>query len=396
MSKKKCFVIIPCLLLLLCSILVIPFFTNSNSVYADGSNVEIIEPWNPNPDNVVDENEPGYFYLSNIYNPLVTGWVGSAESFYVGTFKFGICFSSDGDGNTRFVIGNNPLDKTNPIEVINVNSGINANNFSTIVDYNVHDMRKDAFGTVDAWKCGRVLSLSGQSTFNYNGFYKEISIEDISSNPYFYFALCYGGKGARCAIHFVNLNDNVFNGNIAYYTVSNFSNNSDVNIDTYFSKHYTLSNLNIWCYRFYCYNGCYLEFFMPSFLVCDSDPNYHYTNNNFSTSSDNYNLGYSEGYTSGSNYGYTSGFNAGKTSGYDNGYNVGLSAGYDNGYNNGVNDSNVYTFNNLFGAVIDAPIKAFSGLFNFNLLGVNLLGFITGLFTLAILIFIIKLMLGGK
>jgi len=38
----------------------------------------------------------------------------------------------------------------------------------------------------------------------------------------------------------------------------------------------------------------------------------------------------------------------------------------------------------------------FSDLFNFNFLGINLLGLITGLFTLAMIILIIKLILGGK
>ena len=94
--------------------------------------------------------------------------------------------------------------------------------------------------------------------------------------------------------------------------------------------------------------------------------------------------------------GYQEGLLANQDNIYNSGYNVGRLEGYDDGYNSGINDSNQYSFYNLFGAVLDAPVKVFSGLFNFNLLGINLLGLITGLFTLAMIILIIKLILGGK
>ena len=93
---------------------------------------------------------------------------------------------------------------------------------------------------------------------------------------------------------------------------------------------------------------------------------------------------------------YDLAYRDGRDDGYSSGYTEGSVVGYNNGYNNGLNDSNQYTFYNLFGAVLDAPVKVFSDLFNFELLGVNLLGLITGLFTLAVVIVIIKKVMGGK
>ena len=103
-----------------------------------------------------------------------------------------------------------------------------------------------------------------------------------------------------------------------------------------------------------------------------------------------YGTGYSDGETAGYNSGYNAGETAGYSSGYTTGYNSGDTAGYYRGYNDGGNAANTYTFLGLISAVIDAPIKAFTGLFNFNLLGVNMVSFITALFTLAVIITIIK------
>ena len=55
-----------------------------------------------------------------------------------------------------------------------------------------------------------------------------------------------------------------------------------------------------------------------------------------------------------------------------------------------------YTFLSLIGAVIDAPISAFTGMFDFTLLGVNLRSFILAMLTLAIVIVLIRIALGGK
>lgn len=100
------------------------------------------------------------------------------------------------------------------------------------------------------------------------------------------------------------------------------------------------------------------------------------------------------------NSGYSAGYSAGKldgsSSGYNQGYDAGETIGYQNGYNDGVEHGGNYTFLGLIGAVIDAPINAFTSLLNFDVLGVNILSLITGLLSIAIIVFIVKLCMGGK
>lgn len=98
---------------------------------------------------------------------------------------------------------------------------------------------------------------------------------------------------------------------------------------------------------------------------------------------------YSAGYDDGVSAGYADG----NTAGYSTGYNAGDTAGYNRGYNAGVADSNDYSFIGLIGAVIDAPISAFTGLFNFEILGVNISGFLLGLFTLCVVIVVVRKLL---
>lgn len=97
--------------------------------------------------------------------------------------------------------------------------------------------------------------------------------------------------------------------------------------------------------------------------------------------SNDYNAGYNAGFNVGSSAGYTQGFDAGRASGYTQGYADGLSA------------NNDFTFLGLLGAVVDAPLKVFTNLFNFDILGFNLLDFFTGMFTLAIIIWLVRLLL---
>ena len=55
-----------------------------------------------------------------------------------------------------------------------------------------------------------------------------------------------------------------------------------------------------------------------------------------------------------------------------------------------------YSFFGLISAVIDAPIKAVTGLLNFDLLGVNMFSFVTSLFSLAVILMLIKFILGTR
>ena len=101
-----------------------------------------------------------------------------------------------------------------------------------------------------------------------------------------------------------------------------------------------------------------------------------------------YQVGYADGYNTGVSDGSSSGYNAG--------YNAGFNVGYADGYVDGEENGGSYTFMSLIGSVIDVPVNAFTSLLNFEVLGVNLLAFITGLLTLAVVIFIVKLCIGGK
>lgn len=127
-------------------------------------------------------------------------------------------------------------------------------------------------------------------------------------------------------------------------------------------------------------------------------------NNNVINNPNNYDLyskyQYDTNYTNGKNDGITIGENNIKNNPnnydlytqtqYDSNYTNGKNVGYSTGYNKGVDDSNNYTFIGLIGSVIDAPIKAFTSLFNFELLGFNLLNFVKALFTLMVIIVVAR------
>lgn len=77
--------------------------------------------------------------------------------------------------------------------------------------------------------------------------------------------------------------------------------------------------------------------------------------------------------------------------GYNDGYEKGHTDGYNVGYNDGLNKGDRFNFFSLISAVVDAPIHAFYTLFNFDVLGVNLANFALGLFSLAVVLTILKI-----
>lgn len=136
---------------------------------------------------------------------------------------------------------------------------------------------------------------------------------------------------------------------------------------------------------------------------------------------------YVAGYNSASSGYYDTGYNKGYSVGKDEGYKSGFSAGDSQGYARGVESANTYSFLGLFGAIFDAPIKAIfggtsilpagttitdsngntitlqstttvnrAGLLNFNIMGVNLSGFVLALFSLSILVVVIKFALAKR
>lgn len=97
-----------------------------------------------------------------------------------------------------------------------------------------------------------------------------------------------------------------------------------------------------------------------------------------------------EFYNSGYNNGYDLGYTEGETEGYNNGYSQGQTEGYNNGYTQGLESSERLGFPALITSVIDVPVKVFTSLFNFEILGVNILTFVTSLLTIALILAIVR------
>lgn len=118
---------------------------------------------------------------------------------------------------------------------------------------------------------------------------------------------------------------------------------------------------------------------------------------------EDYGVGYDAGFRDGYDQGYgADAFQDGYVDGYDTGYDDGRSYadtlleqatnnGYNNGYYEGRASTESYSFLSLIGAVFDAPISALTGLLNFNILGVNMLSFFLSIMSLALALFILKI-----
>lgn len=98
---------------------------------------------------------------------------------------------------------------------------------------------------------------------------------------------------------------------------------------------------------------------------------------------------YNEGYNKGYSFGYLDGVNSVDLQNYYNN-------GYDSGYSDGLSKGANYTFLSLVGAVIDAPVQAFTNLFNFEIFDMNITRFLLSIFTIAIIFFILKKVVGNK
>lgn len=120
---------------------------------------------------------------------------------------------------------------------------------------------------------------------------------------------------------------------------------------------------------------------------------YGYSNRTyFLSSSLSDNEAYNAGLDAGSYQGSLTGFQSGYTTGYTKGYDVGEEAGKIIGRN----EAHQFTFFNLFGAIFDVPIAVLTGMLNFDLLGINLLSFVTAILTLALILRLIRWISGGR
>lgn len=89
------------------------------------------------------------------------------------------------------------------------------------------------------------------------------------------------------------------------------------------------------------------------------------------------------------------GFNNGYDEGYSGGYDEGYSGGYDEGYNVAINRPSNKSFEGLVFALFDTPIHIMSSLFSLEILGVNLWSFIVAIFSIMLVVVIIRLITGG-
>lgn len=65
--------------------------------------------------------------------------------------------------------------------------------------------------------------------------------------------------------------------------------------------------------------------------------------------------------------------------------------GYNYGLQKGLVEASDYSFFSLLSAVIDVPIQAFTSLFNFDLLGINLADFFYAIFTVCVILAVLRL-----
>lgn len=86
--------------------------------------------------------------------------------------------------------------------------------------------------------------------------------------------------------------------------------------------------------------------------------------------------------------GYNQGLKDGQKQGYSNGYSVGL--------NDGMKDNTIF---NIFNGVLNiamVPVNFFLSIFNFEILGINMAGFVSALLTISIIIYLLRLIKGSK
>lgn len=98
-----------------------------------------------------------------------------------------------------------------------------------------------------------------------------------------------------------------------------------------------------------------------------------------------------EQYTKGINQNTVS-YNNGYSSGRSAGYTIGRAEGYTAGYNTGSNDTSnaLNAGTSLITTTIETPINMFMNILNFEILGINVFGFISACITLMLVVTIIK------
>lgn len=104
-------------------------------------------------------------------------------------------------------------------------------------------------------------------------------------------------------------------------------------------------------------------------------------------------------FVDGSTYqnGYTDGYNTGYSTGVDEGISQGYQTGFTDGLQEGT-DRNA-TATTIFTGILQVgllPVNVFLAIFNFEVFGINIGGFIASLMTIAIIVIVIRIIVGAK
>lgn len=92
------------------------------------------------------------------------------------------------------------------------------------------------------------------------------------------------------------------------------------------------------------------------------------------------------------------GYNEGYNAGYSTGEEAGKKSGYTTGYNKGYNDGRIapeYSFKEFFIGLGDAFVTIWTGMLNFEFLGVNIAGLIGTILVVCLVVFIVKIVKGA-
>lgn len=107
---------------------------------------------------------------------------------------------------------------------------------------------------------------------------------------------------------------------------------------------------------------------------------------------DSYDLGYELGF----DQGFVQGSSLVNKQSYDKGYTEGNRVGYQTGLSDGLNNPDRYTFLGLLTGVVSAPVNVLKDLFDFNLMGFNMLKFFLGCLTAVLILWLVRKVMGGK
>lgn len=151
-------------------------------------------------------------------------------------------------------------------------------------------------------------------------------------------------------------------------------------------------------YIYYAYNGTMVSAIRHTFSSIELDSfeqtDYYfnfgtYLNSQITNFIDVSGTEYGDGY----NQGYGDGYAVGQSDGYNNGYQV----GYGEGINYG--QSQTTTAVTIFTGICEVgllPVNVFLGILNFEVFGINIGGLVASLMTVAIVVIVIRVILGSK